>query len=67
MSARPRKGQRFRHAIWRTEDGSAPLVCEITKISKGTIYYRPVYEDGLGMAICCELDEFSRYCGEMIQ
>jgi hypothetical protein len=66
MEARemPKKGQRFAHRYWLTEDRSSPLTCEITKIRAGLVYYRPVYADGLGKPIFCAIEDLPRYSKE---
>lgn len=63
------KGFRFYHSRVLDSakfDGKSPQLFEVTKISLGTVYYRPVYDMGeretLGSPGCCEVENFPRYC-----
>jgi hypothetical protein len=60
----PSKGLRFLHARVLGEDDS-PQLYEVSRIARGTVYYRPVYADGLGKPDCCLSDDFERYCKEV--
>lgn len=50
------KGFRFHHSRVIEADGS-PMLYEVTKIARGTVYYRPV--DG-GGSECCPVEDFAR-------
>ena len=54
----PKKGVRFFHARIIDEDGS-PMLFVVTKIARGTIYYRPVSG---GSPDCCPVEDFPRWC-----
>ena len=41
-----KKGDTFKHRHWLDPDTKKPLVCEVTKIANGVIYYRCLYSDG---------------------
>lgn len=53
-------GHRFYHARVLAEDGG-PQLYEVSRIARGTVYYRPVYEDGPGKPDCCPIEEFPRW------
>lgn len=64
----PTKGMRFYHSrVLDTEkfDGKTPQLFVVTKIARGTAYYRPVYNLGeretFGSPGCCPVEEFSRW------
>jgi hypothetical protein len=54
----PTKGLRFHHAR-ALDENNQPMVYVVTKIARGTVYYRPV--DG-GSPDCCDEQDFNRYC-----
>jgi hypothetical protein len=53
----PKVGDEFEHARF-IDENREPARYRVTRIAKGTIYYRPV--DG-GGAMCADLAEFHRY------
>ena len=62
---KPYKGFRFYHArVLSMEpfDGTSKQLYEVSKIARGTVYYRPVYSNGqLGKPDCCELENFDKW------
>ena len=67
---KPSKGMRFLHSRVLDVakfDGKTPQLYQITKIARGGVYYRPVYDLGfpserLGSPDFCEVAQFPRYC-----
>lgn len=65
----PVKGLRFYHSRvldtvkW---DGKSPQLFVVTRIARGTVYYRAVYDLGtretLGSPACCPVEDFPRWC-----
>ena len=61
MHSLPRKGLRFVHRFWLDENNN-PLTFEVTRIARGTVYYRGIYDGKIGGApMCCDVDQFPRY------
>lgn len=60
-------GEYFEHRKWRDQMNDQPLRCKITRVAKGTVYYRPHYgwhDDGtewLGSPIYFHVDQAPRY------
>lgn len=59
----PFKGLRFRHSrVVNWDDHKTPALYEVTKVARGAVYYRPVYDAGiagserLGKAEYCTLE-----------
>jgi len=50
-------GDTFTHRHW-LDVHNRPLKCRITKIAKGTVYYRPI--NG-GKAMYCDMTELAKY------
>lgn len=47
--AAPRRGATFRHPYYQNPSNNEQLLCKVTRIAYGVVYYRPVYgqhEDG---------------------
>lgn len=43
-----RKGLRFKHSrVVNWDDHKTPATYEVTRIARGMVYYRPVYDEGL--------------------
>lgn len=57
------KGLRFLHSRVLRDDYKTPMEFVVTKVAKGTVYYRPV--DG-GAPNCCPVEEFSKWCKEIV-
>lgn len=61
----PRRGLRFEHARWRKSvaglrfEDSPPVVCVVTKVTAGTVYYRPVDDTGTGNPWHTSVDTFA--------
>ena len=73
MTTVPKKGLRFYHSrVLDTQkwDGHSPQLFEVTRVVRGTAYYRPVYDygdrEGLGAQISCPVEHFSRWCGSVV-
>lgn len=69
MDVQPKRGLRFFHArVLDTMkfDGKSPQLYEVTKVSRGTVYYRAVikYDDReeLSRPDCCSIEQFPKYC-----
>lgn len=69
----PHKGTRFLHSRVLDSikfDGVSPQLFVVTKISSGTVYYRPVYDYGthktLGAPGCCPAEQFNKWCKEIV-
>lgn len=61
METTPTKGMRFLHAFFITETRE-PMPHVVTRIARGTVYYRAEYPDGsLGGAYCCPIEKFGKY------
>jgi hypothetical protein len=67
----PTKGFRFYHTRVldiQKFDGKSPQLFEVTKIARGIVYYRAVYDlDGRetkGAPACCPCEDFRRYVKE---
>lgn len=59
----PTKGLRFYHSRVLGAD-NAPQLYEVSRIARGTVYYRPVSNEGLGKPDCCPINQFDRWCKE---
>ncbi len=64
----PKKGLRFYHARFiDTEkfDGKSPQLMVVTRVARGTVYYRPVYNHGnretFGSPWFCATEKFSSH------
>lgn len=55
---RPIKGLRFLHPRV-LDERNEPMEYVVTKIARGTIYYRPVSG---GAPQCCDVEQFDRHC-----
>ena len=61
-----KRGTWFESRHWLNPADKSPLVCRVTKISAGTLYYRPVYglhDDGtlwLGSPVCFPVEHFEK-------
>jgi hypothetical protein len=64
MATKLRRGVYFRHAQW-TEAGW-PLLCKVTRVAEGAIYYRPVYENCLGKPVYFLAAEADKYIKEIL-
>lgn len=56
----PFKSLVFRHSRLIDEE-KKPMLCIVTKIARGTVYYRPVSGGGVD---CCPVEEFSKWVSE---
>lgn len=54
---RPHKGFRFLHSRVLDEH-NRPAEFKVTKVSQGTVYYRPER----GGVQCCPVEDFPKYC-----
>lgn len=59
----PVKGFRFYHSRVLGEDNS-PQLYEVSRVARGTVYYRPVYPETLGGPDCCATEDFDKWCKE---
>ena len=57
------KGMIFRHTKWLDDSYKRPLVCKITKVAQGLVYYRPV--DG-GAPMFFPIEERARWIKDFI-
>lgn len=71
MTTKLRRGDRFEHRRYLRPDENSPLVCVVTAVRQGVIYYRPdygVHDDGtpwLGSPSYFPADQESRYVGKV--
>lgn len=70
-----KRGSHFLHRFWLDPSkmpGHAPILCRVTRIAGGSVYYRPVYEphdDGsehLGSAMHFPLTNAGAYVGPLV-
>lgn len=64
--AAPQIGFRFKHSrVVNWDDMKTPATYQVTRIARGTVYYRPVYDEGLpserlGTVEQCSLEYFPK-------
>lgn len=56
------KGMEFRHASWLEADNKTPLLCRVTSVRQGLVYWKAV-ENGaiVGSSYYFAIEEFDRY------
>jgi hypothetical protein len=64
----PKKGLRFYHSRvldGMKFDGKSPQLFEVTRVARGTAYYRAVYDLGSretkGAVACCPVEQFQKW------
>lgn len=74
VNVKPIKGMRFLHSrVLDTVkfDGKTPQLYEVTRVATGMAYYRPIYyygdRMGYGAADCCPVNQFGRWCKEIVR
>ncbi len=56
------KGLEFRHAKWLEEDCKTPLLCRVTAVRKGIVYWKAVeHGEVCGSTYCFAVEDFARY------
>jgi hypothetical protein len=67
-----KRGTKFEHRFWLADCSAkdTPLLCLVTKIRQGILYYRPIFDtnDGtpsLGAPACFPLTDATRYVGRI--
>jgi hypothetical protein len=61
-SVRVTKGLEFRHANWLEADYKTPLLCRVTAVRKGIVYWKAVeHGEVYGSTYTFEVEDFARY------
>ena len=71
-----KRGEYYKSQVWLDPhhyyDTAVPLIVKITRVTTGTLYYRPYYgrhDDGtewLGSPLCCDKHLAHRYIGKQV-
>jgi hypothetical protein len=67
MLPAPFEGMEFRHNAWLEQDRKTPLLCCVTAVRKGTVYWKAVENGGVcGNSYCFDVESIAKYVKSVV-